>query len=89
MRTMRHVGQVQAVFSPALAEAVAAHASGSRGDLPLRLRPAPDADAWIFARLTHQIPSYRGVPIGERVRLVAADAPADAVIAADGRIQPL
>ena len=89
MRTMRHVGQVQAVFSPALAEAVAAHASGSGGDQPLRLRPAPDADAWIFARLTHQIPSYRGVPIGERVRLVAADAPADAVIAADGRIQPL
>jgi len=89
MRMMRHVGQVQAVFSPALAEAVAAHASGSRGDLPLRLRPAPDADAWIFARLTHQIPSYRGVAIGERVRLVAADAPADAVIAADGRIQPL
>jgi hypothetical protein len=89
MRTMRHVGQVQAVFSPALAEAVAAHAAQARGDAPLRLRPAPDAEAWIFARLSHEIPSYRGVAIGRRVQLVAADAPADAVIAADGRIEPL
>jgi hypothetical protein len=80
---------VQAVFSPALAEAVAAHAAHSRGDVPLRLRPAPDADAWIFMRLTHEIPSYRGVAIGKRVQLVAADAPADAVIAADGSIVPL
>jgi hypothetical protein len=86
---MRHVGQVQAVFSPALAEAVAAHAAQAPGDAPLRLRPAPDADAWIFARLTHDIPSYRGVAIGKRVQLVAADAPADAVIAADGKLEPL
>ena len=89
MRMMRHVGEVQAVFSPALADAVAARASQPHGDAPLRLRPAPDADAWIFARLTHDIPSYRGVAIGRRVVLVAADAPADAVIAADGRIMPL
>lgn len=89
MRTMRHVGEVQAVFSPALADAVAAHAAQARGDAPLRLRPAPDADAWIFARLTHGIPSYRGVAIGKRVQLVAADAPADTVIAADGKLVPL
>jgi hypothetical protein len=89
MRMMRHVGEVQAVFSPALADAVAARASQPHGDAPLRLRPAPDADAWIFARLTHDIPSYRGVAIGRRVVLVATDAPADAVIAADGRIMPL
>jgi hypothetical protein len=89
MRTMRHVGEVQAVFSPALADAVAAHASQSRGGVPLRLRPAPDADAWIFARLTHDIPSYRGVAIGKRVALVAADAPADADNTADGKLVPL
>ena len=88
MRMMRHVGQVQAVFSPALAEAVAAHAAHTRGGTALRLRPAPDADAWIFARLTHEIPSYHGVAIGKRVQLVAAGAPADAVIAADGRLLP-
>jgi hypothetical protein len=81
MRTIRHVGEVQAVFSPALAEAVRAH-----GDAPLRLRVAPDADEWIFKRLSFDIPSYRGVPIGDRVRLVAADAPADATVRADGSI---
>lgn len=89
MRMMRHVGEVQAVFSPALADAVAARATQPHGDAPLRLRPGPDADAWIFARLTHDIPSYRGVAIGKRVQLVAVDASADAVITADGHIVPL
>ncbi|MCJ0826541.1 hypothetical protein MQC88_11360 [Luteimonas sp. 50] len=90
MRKMRHAGDVQAVFSPALAEAVAAHAARASGATPLRLRVAAEAedDAWIFERLTHDIPSYRGIPIGRRVQLVAGDAPADAVITADGHIAP-
>lgn len=82
MRMVRHVGEVQAVFSPALAAAVAPR------DAPLRLRVAADADAWIFERLAFDIPSYRGVPIGDRVQLITDDAPADAVVRADGTITP-
>ena len=85
MRTMRHVGELQAVFSPALAQAV----QDRDGDAPLRLRVAPGAEDWVFRRLSFEIPSYRGVPIGQRVRLVAADAPADAEIGVDGSINPL
>ena len=84
MRTTRYVGNVQAVFSPALADAVRAET-----EPPLRLRVATDADEWIFRRLTFEIPSYRGVAIDDRVQLVPADAPADAVIQRDGRITPL
>lgn len=88
MRLIHRVGTIQSVFSPALAAAVA-----NAGSHPVRLRVAPDASAWIFQRLTHEIPSYRGVPIGARVVLVAAGAPADASadyrIEADGRLTPL
>jgi hypothetical protein len=79
----RHVGDVQAVFSPALAEAVRA-----RGDAPLRLRVADGAEGWIFQRLTFDIPGYRGVPLGPRVVLVGDEAAADVEIAADGRLSP-
>jgi len=44
---------------------------------------------WIYLRLSHQIPSYDGVPIGDRVVLVASDAPADYVIGKDGALSPL
>lgn len=92
MRQMRHVGEVQSVFSPALADVL-------RGDAGhVRLRVASDADGWIFQRLTHEVPSYDGVDIGDRVELVAADAtapgmpvdgvPADFIIAADGHLLP-
>lgn len=84
MRMVRHVGEVQAVFSPTLAEALSA-----RGDAQLRLRVAGDAEGWIFQRLTFDIPSYRGVPIGSRVVLVDGDAAADAVVRADGRLSPV
>lgn len=85
MLGLHAVGRVQAVFSPALATAVRAHA----GAQPLRLRPAPGAREWIFARLTHDIPEYDGVPIGARVRLVGTGEAADLVIAADGSLQPV
>lgn len=88
MRLIHRVGTIQAVFSPALADAVAAAPAH-----PVRLQVAPDASAWIFQRLTHEIPGYRGVPIGARVMLVAAGMPADASadyrIEADGRLVPL
>lgn len=84
MHQIRHVGQVQARFSPALAEAV------KESDGPtLRLRMAPNAEQWIFRRLTFKIPRYRGVAIGDRVRLVGDAEPADYLIEADGRLTPL
>ena len=85
MRQVRQVGEVQAVFSPALAAAVADAAPGT----VLRLAPAADAAPWMFQRLAHDIPSYRGVAIGSRVRVVEAGAPADFVIEADGRLRPV
>jgi hypothetical protein len=84
MLGMYQVGRVQSVFSPALAQAVHAH-----GHVPLRLRVAPDAKEWIFVRLTHEIPEYGGVAIGDRVQLVGASEAADYAIAADGSLQPL
>lgn len=84
VRHMRHVGEVQAVFSPALAAVV-----GQHGDDTLRLRSADPGQRWLFDRLTHDIPSYRGVPIGKRVRLVREDEAADYLIEADGRLTPL
>ena len=84
MLGMLHVGRVQSVFSPTLAQAVRVH-----GGTPLRLRLAPGAKPWIFARLTHDIPEYDGVAIGDRVRLVDAEDVADFLVLPDGRLQPL
>lgn len=84
MLVMRQVGQVQSVFSPALAAAMQRHPGAT-----VLLRPAPGAREWIFVRLTHDIPSYRGTPIGNRVQLVDGAMPADYLIAADGSLQPL
>ena len=84
VRRLHGTGQIQAVFSPALAAAVA--------DAPgrmLRLRSTDPSQRWIYARFTHDIPSYRGVPIGDRVRLVQAGEEADYAIQADGRLTPL
>ncbi len=84
MRQIREVGEIQAVFSPAVATLVG-NTYATRH--PVRLA-APGSDAWIFARLSHQIPSYHGVPIGERIELVGAGEPADYLIQADGRLTP-
>lgn len=80
-RHVRHVGQLQSVFSPALAEALAER------DAVLRLSLEYDPERWVFLRLTHGIPHYRGVRFGERVRIVAPDEPADATIRRDGSIE--
>lgn len=84
VRRMHHIGTVQAVFSPALADAVA-----GPGHVQIRLRSLDPSQRWLFARLTHDIPSYRGAPIGDRVRLVQAGEPADYAIETDGRLTPL
>lgn len=82
MRQVRNVGEVQAVFSPALAELL------RREDAAVvRLRVAKDAPSWVFQRLTHDVPSYDGVPIRPRVRLVQSG-DADRLIQADGRLVP-
>lgn len=83
MWRIQHVGRIQAVFSPALAHALRTHPTG------ITLQLAPDAKDWIFVRLTHSIPSYQGVAIGNRVRIVNANAPADYRIHADGTLQEL
>ena len=82
MARMHEVGRIQAVFSPALASAVQA-----RGAIVLQLHP--DAKEWVFRRLTHDIPHYRGVAIGPRVRIAAPGESADVRALPDGRLQPL
>ncbi|TZF90765.1 hypothetical protein [Cognatilysobacter lacus] len=81
-RTMLHVGRVQAVYSPAVAAAV----STSTG--VVRVAPLSPGDAWMFLRLSHQIPHYRGVVLLDRIQVVPAGAPADYIVAADGSLQP-
>lgn len=83
MRQVRHVGEVQAVFSPALADLLRREDTDA-----LRLRVAEDVPRWIFQRLTHEIPSYGGVPMHPRVRLVQSGETADQIIQADGRLVP-
>ncbi|UNK48021.1 hypothetical protein MNR01_09470 [Lysobacter sp. S4-A87] len=83
MRRMHQIGELQSVFSPSLARAVAAS-----GDNGVRIRALVPGQHWIYLRLCHEIPSYAGVPIGDRVTLVASDAPADYVIGKDGALSP-
>ncbi len=85
MGVMLDVGRVQSVFSPALADVLRNRALDGPA---LRLRPAADAKGWMFQRLTHEIPAYREVPIGDRIRLVGPSEPADYTIAHDGRLAP-
>jgi hypothetical protein len=84
MGAMFEVGRVQSVFSPALADALRDRPVDAS---PLRLRPDGDAKPWMFVRLTHEVPAYDGVPIGDRVRLVERSERADYVIARDGSLR--
>lgn len=76
---MRAVGERQAVFQPALAQALAAH------DGPLKLQRHRKF-GWAYERLVHDVPSWRGQAIGDRVRWVEDAAEADYRIADDGRL---
>lgn len=76
-REMQRVGQKQAVFQPALVTALASHA----GELRLL---TPERDEWIYRRLSHEVPAWRGAPIGDRVRWVETGEVADYRVAEDG-----
>lgn len=84
MWRMQQVGRIQSVFSPALAEAVRTHADTS----PVVLRIGPGIKPWIVQRLTHDIPRYDDVPIGNRVRIATDGEAADYIVEADGRLRP-
>ncbi|UHQ23804.1 hypothetical protein LVB77_03585 [Lysobacter sp. 5GHs7-4] len=84
MRRMHEVGTIQAVYSPAMAQAVQ-----RAGGAPVRLSIADAGQAWIYERLSHDIPSYDGVEIGDRVQLVAANEAPDYEIQRDGSLKPL
>jgi hypothetical protein len=83
-RQMHRVGTLQARFSPALAAAVA-----QAGSAPVRVR-LPADDTWVYARLTHEIPAYAGVPMQGRVVVMAPDDPAlvDYTVDGDGALRP-
>ncbi|MDQ3056789.1 MAG: hypothetical protein M3Q96_03445, partial [Pseudomonadota bacterium] len=83
---MRRVGEVQAVFSPAVVRTLDASATAAT---PLQLELAPDASAWVFARLLHNVPSYQRIPLGGRVQLVPQEAQAEYRIEADGTLTRL
>ena len=70
-RQMREVGDLQAVYSSSLAATVdAARATGRK---PLGLRADCDNQRWVYQRLSNGIPSYDGVAIGSRVRVLAPE----------------
>ena len=85
MWRMQQVGRIQSVFSPALAEAVRTHSDTA----PVVLRIGPDIKPWIVQRLTHDIPRYQGVQIGNRVRLGADGDIADYIVQPDGQLQEI
>lgn len=60
------VGRLQAVFSPSLAQAAQAQPEGE-----IRLWPDDPLRRHIYERLSHDIPSYRGTPLGPRVSMAA------------------
>jgi hypothetical protein len=83
MWRMQQVGRIQSAFSPALADAVRTHSNAA----PLVLRIGPGIKPWIVERLTHEIPRYDGVQIGDRVRLAGDGEAADYVVQPDGHLQ--
>ena len=83
MWRMQQVGRIQSVFSPALAEAVRTRTDAG----PVVLQLAPGIKPWILQRLTHDIPRYDGVQIGDRVRLAGDGDAADYIVQSDGQLQ--
>ena len=83
-RDMQRAGQLQARFSPALADAVRSH-----GAATLILEIGEPGDRWLYTRLTHAIAAYRGVPIGDRVRVAADNESGNYRIESDGSLTPV
>jgi hypothetical protein len=80
--TMHRVGQVQQTFHRDLLREI------EQSPHPLRLH-LPDTDRWVFQRLTSDVPSYRGVPLGDRVVVAGHDEPATHVVDPSGAISAL
>ena len=85
MWRMQQVGRIQSVFSPALAGAVRTHADTST----VVLRTGPGIKPWIVQRLTHDIPRYDGIDIGDRVHIAADGEAADYLVQPDGSLKPV
>lgn len=84
---MVRVGEIQGRFSPSLVAAVQAKAATV--SMPLLLQIECEQDRWVYRRLTHQVPSYRGIALGERVQLTQRDAvpSAAATVGCDGKVR--
>lgn len=78
-RVMLDAGQKQSRFSPAVAHALQTHET-------LVLAVDDARDRWLYLRLTHDIPQYRGGALGTRVRLGAPGEPATWRVAPDGTL---
>lgn len=57
------------------------------GPEPLRLSIDGAGRAWLWTRLTHEIPHLGGVPVGDRVVIVGPGEAADVRVRRDGRIE--
>jgi hypothetical protein len=79
-QTMHEIGGIQQRFHADLI----AELQREAGTLHL----LPDDRSWIYHRLAHQIPSYRGVPIGDRVLIVEQPEQATHRIGVDGGLRP-
>lgn len=81
---MLEIGRLQSVFSPSLAAQAQAQPQG-----PIRLWPVREDHAYAYARLSHEVPSWRGVALGARVSLAERAEQATHRIAPDGRVHPI
>lgn len=77
------VGRVQAVFSPSLAAEAKAQPVGE-----IRLWPDSAKRAYVFRRLSNDIPSYAGVALGQRVGMAETADQATHGVSADGTVRP-
>ncbi len=82
-KEMLAVGRFQAAFSPALAEAARGHAG------ELRLWSVDQGIDWRVRRLAFEIPAYAGVPLGNRVSVVAEEAAATHRVRPDGGLEAI
>ncbi len=79
---MREIGTLQSVFSPALAQAARMQPQGD-----IRLWSDERNQSYIYARLSNQIPSYRGVALETRVKMAARREDATHLVARDGTVR--
>jgi hypothetical protein len=83
-RHLLQAGKLQAVFSPSLAEAARAQPEGA-----LRLWPDAEEQRFVYSRLSHDIASYRGTPLGARVQMATSHEAATHRITSSGRVRTM